>query len=1436
MATTNSERFIATIAFAAPRSLVATVAIVLATATAARAQTDYFWNATGDISAGGTGTWDTVTPMWSDSAAGPLDYIWLNNGDERANFGDTAGTVTLGENISAYGINFNTTGYTIAGGGNVLTLTGAGGPINVNTGAAGLATISAQVDGNVGLTVVGRNAPNGGNLVAGTLLLTAANTYTGGTTVTGATLVGNPQAAGSPFSSGAITLNGAVLDLKAANANATSATTVGNLTIGGATASTVGASQLIVDDQANSPSVTFAPGNLVRGGSGSALVITPNTGSLGNKEVITLANGNSLLTNGILPPWVVTTASGSDLTANFVTYGSGAAALGDYNHDGTVNAADYVLWRKSNINGATGYSDWRTNFGATGSGNGVTVANYTSTNLATSTSTSVVDQSTAPTITGNVAAYALKTNQAIDLGGNTLTLGSGSGQSGLILNGGGSITNGNITFGPTEATVFSEGDTTLGSSGNTITSNGLTITGVGATTTTINGNIVDGTVPTRLVFTGPTANSGLVLNGNNTYTGGTILGVNNSAGGTATAIGVGSDTAFGTGKVTNILLPGTSSPIMQALGGDRTLANAFDLNGGLTFQGSNSFTFTGPFNIIQPQDGGSRTLQNAVTASGKSVTYGASPGSSTITLGNPVANGGDGVGKTLIFSSNLSGNTTTIINDVFQDPAAGGGTASGSVQYGSTGSGSGNTALFVINSQSTYSGTTILQGNNQTTIQFNSDTVGSYPSISSGPFGSSTLLFNNTSNNTLQPTGGGTRILANPITLNFGYTFNNASGDDTSLMLTGPITLLDAGRTLSNSMSSTATLTLGDPNAPSTLTLNGAGGSATIRTNGSSTTVINDVIQDPAGGPAPVRLIINGPGTTTLNALSTYSSGTELNGANQIFNIMVDSNALPGGSFTAGPFGTGDINFNNGSNQHLRPRGGDRTISNAILMTTGFAMDNAPGETYNLTYAGPISMTNAGKFISNGFSSGGPTGTMILGDASAPSTITLSTGVNANLSLVGVMGPIVVNDVIQDATGIAGNISVNPQTDNFPVTFNAANTFTGNANLGGGSAATGQIRLGLSTDGDFGAINSGPLGVGTIVANCTNATTPPLTPYNADRTLSNAVNINGNLGAANAPTENFNLNLTGPISVVAATSRSIFNNMTGTLTLGKSTVVDSTQPVTLSGTGTVTLTFAGGDSSATVVNDVIQNGGGGLIPGLVAVSGSIVRFNNDNTYGPSSPGTTTNTTVSGTGTLLVNNTTGSGTGTGNVSVTGGTLGGTGTISQSVTATGGAIAPGDPAVNNGAGTLNIGGNLAFSGTGGLTVELGGTTAGTDYDQLLVAGTADVSSAGGGTLTVSLINGFSPSVDTDFTVLTATGGLTTNAGAGYGNFAYPDFTHWTTNYTADSVVVHYSAAGGAGAGSNLGGNAAVPEPGALILGILAVAALLTSRGGVCRRQRV
>jgi hypothetical protein len=47
------------------------------------------------------------------------------------------------------------------------------------------------------------------------------------------------------------------------------------------------------------------------------------------------------------------------------TTGSSVSLTGDHNGDGSVDAADYVLWRNDNINGQQGYDDWRANFGRT---------------------------------------------------------------------------------------------------------------------------------------------------------------------------------------------------------------------------------------------------------------------------------------------------------------------------------------------------------------------------------------------------------------------------------------------------------------------------------------------------------------------------------------------------------------------------------------------------------------------------------------------------------------------------------------------------------------------------------------------------------------------------------------------------------------------------------------------------------------------------------------------------------------------------------------------------------------------------------------------------------------------------------------------------------------------------------------------------------------
>lgn len=46
--------------------------------------------------------------------------------------------------------------------------------------------------------------------------------------------------------------------------------------------------------------------------------------------------------------------------------GTAPGLTGDYNGNGIVDAADYVVWRKTGINGPTGYNTWRTNFGKPG--------------------------------------------------------------------------------------------------------------------------------------------------------------------------------------------------------------------------------------------------------------------------------------------------------------------------------------------------------------------------------------------------------------------------------------------------------------------------------------------------------------------------------------------------------------------------------------------------------------------------------------------------------------------------------------------------------------------------------------------------------------------------------------------------------------------------------------------------------------------------------------------------------------------------------------------------------------------------------------------------------------------------------------------------------------------------------------------------------------
>src|SRR5579859_816431 len=93
---------------------------------------------------------------------------------------------------------------------------------------------------------------------------------------------------------------------------------------------------------------------------------------------------------------------------------------------------------------------------------------------------------------------------------------------------------------------------------------------------------------------------------------------------------------------------------------------------------------------------------------------------------------------------------------------------------------------------------------------------------------------------------------------------------------------------------------------------------------------------------------------------------------------------------------------------------------------------------------------------------------------------------------------------------------------------------------------------------------------------------------------------------------------------------------------------------------------------------------------------------------------------------------------------GGTLSGGGTVAGDVS-NAGTVDPGGPGT---AGTLTITGTYTQTSTGVLNADIGGTTAGTQFDQLNVTGGVTL----GGTLNVALINGFTPASGETFQVLT------------------------------------------------------------------------------------
>ncbi|MCI0333029.1 MAG: CRTAC1 family protein [Planctomycetes bacterium] len=128
-----------------------------------------------------------------------------------------------------------------------------------------------------------------------------------------------------------------------------------------------------------------------RDGIGAFITVDPDANVVGDEIVREINAGSNFLSQNELTAHFGLGPNSGTIDLISVVWPSGAAQVlsnvsanqvlslvenvmsGDYNGDGKVDAADYVVWRKTGINGQQGYDNWRANFGmmAMGSGSGI---------------------------------------------------------------------------------------------------------------------------------------------------------------------------------------------------------------------------------------------------------------------------------------------------------------------------------------------------------------------------------------------------------------------------------------------------------------------------------------------------------------------------------------------------------------------------------------------------------------------------------------------------------------------------------------------------------------------------------------------------------------------------------------------------------------------------------------------------------------------------------------------------------------------------------------------------------------------------------------------------------------------------------------------------------------------------------------------------------
>jgi fibronectin-binding autotransporter adhesin len=732
-----------------------------------------------------------------------------------------------------------------------------------------------------------------------------------------------------------------------------------------------------------------------------------------------------------------------------------------------------------------------------------------------------------------------------------------------------------------------------------------------------------------------------------------------------------------------------------------------------------------------------------------------------------------------------------------------GGTETGKIEVGSTDTGT------LTNSSGTITGYGNL-GNGTLTL-VNKGTISANGNVSSGTL-------------TVQPgstgmTNSGTLEAANQATLVLNGTFNNAGGTIEALGESG------------GTVNATVQLAAGTVINGGTLTTTTAGSYSGVIENAGAVT-LNGVTNsgtyaDTTGTTTTLKGTITNSGSITL-AASTLSLGNSvtLNGtgavvlSNSTSNVitaattgltLTNANTIEGAGTIEemGIVNTGTIAADQSAVLNILPSSAGLNNSGTLSVSTGDTMKigtSAGGALLNFsgtTLAG-------GTYAVSGTLEFGASGTSVVNDAA---NITLT---GSGAKIVDFAGQNVLTDLATVTS--AGSFTIGSGA-NFTTAGNFSNTGKLSVNAGSTFKVTGALtNFNSTTDtltgGSYtvgGKLDFAGANIVTDAASITlSGTGEIVNSTSGGNGLANLATIasDGSLTLASKATFTTVGNLTndGKLIVDAGTTLDVTGDLTnfhsstdtlasgiytvgGTLEFTGANIVNNAANLTISGssakilngtanglanftnnTGSLAVT---GDGSFTTGSANFTNSGN-----VAATRGSTLTVGGGEAYNQSA-GTTT---IDGTLTASAG-----------INVTGGTIEGAGTLNGNVSVGGAGTAPTLNIGDSGkAGLLVITGTYTQLSTASMNAFVGGTTVGTQYSQLQLSGTATLA----GTLTVALASGFTPTVGSSFTLLTAASisGTFSNS-----TIAINSTEHFNVTYTSTGVVLTVAS----GAASQSGG---------------------------------